>query len=328
MKKALLIVMVVLLAFSIVSCGNRSGRDFVPGQGTTVQDEYRFVMIPFLAQAWFDILYDAAREMADHLGQMTGTRIVIDYQATPVADIVLQSELLERAIATNPDGIAISLIDVETQLPLVQEAKRRGIPVILFINVAPPGSGIPYIGNDFYEQGWVQGVELMRRINYRGTVAILHGIPTSDPHVHRYNALRNVIAQHPNVDLVSVVFDYDDIEIAAREASAILAAHPNLTGFGVVNAAGPVGVGIALRESGRRPGDVVYVGIDDLPQLQELMIDGWLDLSIATMPNQIGRWCVISLFLERNGVPPITNYDTKAAWLTPDMLRGGVIKGF
>jgi len=328
MKRVLSVVLVMLLAFSIASCGNSSSSSASTGEGSTVQKEYRFVMIPILAQAWFDIVYNSSVEMAEKLHTMTGTKITIDYQAPATADLVLQSELIEKAIATQPDGIAVDSIDVQAQLPLFQEARRRGIPVILYVNVAPTESGVPYCGNDFYEQGYFQGEELMKRINYRGKVAIIHGVPTNQPHAERFRALNDVIAKYPNVQLVATAFDYDDIENAAREAATILAAHPDLAGFGCCDAATGPGIGQALKEVGKKPGDVKFVGIDDLPQLQELMRDGWLDLSAATQPNSLGRWCVISLFMEKNGVPPVTYFDTKFAVLTPDMVKNGNIKGF
>ena len=62
-------------------------------------------MIPILVQAWFDIVHKAAVEAADKLGKAMGTKIIIDYQAPAQADLVEQNNLLERAIATKPDGI-------------------------------------------------------------------------------------------------------------------------------------------------------------------------------------------------------------------------------
>ena len=65
-----------------------------------IKDEYRFVMIPILAQAWFDIVHDAAADSAEQLSAQLGTKITIDYQAPAQADLVEQNTLLERAIAT------------------------------------------------------------------------------------------------------------------------------------------------------------------------------------------------------------------------------------
>lgn len=333
MKKGSVVLLAIVLAFTLLAagCGNGGSQAAAPAadsdRGGNLKDEYRFVMIPILAQAWFDIVYEASDRAAQQLGDVLGTNIVIDYQAAPEADIVAQNQLLERAIATNPDGIAINPIDIESQLEIINEARDRGIPVILFAAIAPEGELIPHIGNNFYEQGMFAGRQLLERINYRGKVAVIHGVPTNTPHADRFQAYMDLFDQYDEVEVVATAFDYDDIEIAQREAAAILAAHPDLAGFAVCDAAGPIGVGNALVEAGR-VGQVQFVGIDDLPQLQELMQDGVLDLSVATKPNNIGQWVTLSLMLENLGFDPVVWYDTKFGLLTPDMVEDGLIRGF
>ena len=331
MFKTLVVILVEVATIGLIGCGSAGGESRAaeaehPRSGQ-LKDQYRFVMIPILAQAWFDIVYEASERAAETLGTALGTEIVIDYQAAQEADIVAQNELLERAIATQPDGIAIDPIDIDSQLPIIQEARDRGIPVVMYAAIAPEGELIPHIGNDFYEQGLAAANAILERIDYEGKVAIIHGVPTNTPHVDRFQAYQDRFAEFPGVKVVATAFDYDDIEIAQREAAAILSAHPDLDAFAVCDAAGPVGVGYALREAGR-VGEVQYVGIDDLPQLQELMREGVLDLSVATKPNNIGEWVTASLMLSNLGLEPIIWYDTKYGLLTPDMVADGNIRGF
>lgn len=292
-----------------------------------LKDEYRFVMIPILAQAWFDIVHDAAADAADRLGDQLGTTITIDYQAPAKADLVEQNTLLERAIATNPDGIALDAIDVNASMPIIKEAQARGIPVVLYVSTAPQGSQLTYISNDFYDQGRILGEELLKRIDNKGKVAIIHGVPTNSAHADRYNALNDLFAQHPEIEVVETAFDYDDVQTAQTEASRILSAHPDLAAIAVVDAAGPVGVGLALREA-NRVGEVQYVGIDDVPQLQELMRAGVLDLSIATRPRMIGEWSTITLLLQNLGFETPNWMNTGIGYMTPDMVKDGNINGF
>jgi ribose transport system substrate-binding protein len=332
MKRVFRFVVLVLVGISVlglIGCGD-SGQQASTEQSenqSDLKDEYRFVMIPILAQAWFDIVYEASVRAADTLGPALGTKITIDYQAAQEADIVAQNELLERAIATQPDGIAIDPIDIESQLPIIKEAQERGIPVVMYAAIAPEGELISHIGNDFYEQGMAAANAILERIDYSGKVAIIHGVPTNTPHADRFRAYEDRFGEFPDVEIVATAFDYDDIEIAQREAAAILSAHPDLDAFAVCDAAGPVGVGYALKEAGR-VGEVQYVGIDDLPQLQELMREGVLDLSVATKPNNIGEWATISLMMSNLGIDPVIWYDTKYGLLTPDMVADGNIRGF
>jgi ribose transport system substrate-binding protein len=292
-----------------------------------IKKEYRFVMIPILVQAWFDIVHEASVQAAEKLGKAMGTKIIIDYQAPAQADLVAQNQLLERAIATRPDGIAIDCNDVVASLPILREAQKRGIPIVLFVSTSPEGSQIPYISNNFYDQGIIEGKELLKRIGTKANVAIIHGVPTNSAHADRFKALNDLFKQYPGVKVVATGFDYDDVEKAQTEAARILSAHPELDGFAVVDAAGPVGVGLALKEA-KKVGKVKYVGIDDVPQLQELMRDGVLDLSIATRPHTIGRLVTVALMMQNLGIESPLWYNTGIGYMTPDMVKNGNIEGF
>lgn len=292
-----------------------------------VKKEYRFVMIPILVQAWFDIVHNGSVDAADKLSKAMGTKVVIDYQAPAEADIQAQNTLLERAIATKPDGIAIDCIDVKASLPILKEAQKAGIPVVLFVSTAPEGSQIPYISNNFYDQGTIEGKELLKRLNNKGNVAIINGVPTNSAHADRFQALNDLFKNYPDIKIVANGFDYDDVEKAQTEAARIISAHPDLDAFAVVDAAGPVGAGLAIKEA-QKVGKIKYVGIDDVPQLQELMRQGVLDLSIATRPHTIGRLVTVSLMMQNLGIESPFWYNTGIGYMVPDMVKNGNIEGF
>lgn len=292
-----------------------------------LKKEYRFVMIPILVQAWFDIVHNASVEAADKLSAAMGTKIVIDYQAPAEADLQAQNTLLERAIATRPDGIAIDCMDVKASLPILKEAQKAGIPLVLFVSTSPEGSQIPYISNDFYDQGIIAGKELLKRLNNKGNVAIINGVPTNSAHADRFQALNDLFKDYPGIKIVATGFDYDDVQKAQTEAARIISAHPELDAFAVVDAAGPVGAGLAIKEA-QKVGKIKYVGIDDVPQLQELMRQGLLDLSIATRPHTIGRWVTVSLMMQNLGIETPFWLNTGIGYLTPDMVKDGNIEGF
>ncbi len=323
MKKIAVVLLALIMMVAIVGSGWTQAKKG-PVQ---IKKEYRFVMIPILVQAWFDIVRDASIDAADKLGKAMGTKITIDYQAPAQADLVEQNRLLERAIATKPDGIAIDCNDVNASLPILREAQKRGIPIVLYVSTSPEGSQIPYISNNFYDQGIIEGKELLKRLGNKGNVAIMHGVPTNSAHADRFKALNDLFKDYPNIKVVATGFDYDDVEKAQTEAARILSANPNLDGFAVVDAAGPVGVGLAIKEA-KKIGKVKYVGIDDVPQLQELMRAGLLDLSIATRPHTIGRTITVALMMQNLGIESPIWYNTGIGYLTPDMVKDGNIEGF
>jgi ribose transport system substrate-binding protein len=279
-------------------------------------------MIPILVQAWFDQVHDGAKESAEVLGKAMGTKITWDYQAPAQADLEQQNQLLERAIASKPDGIAIDSNDAQAALPIIKEAQNRGIPIVLYTCDAPKGSQIPYVSDNWYEMGITEGQELLKKMGGKGNVAIMGGVPTNSPHADRFRALNDLFKATQGVKIVATALDYDDVEKAHTEASRILAANPDLNGFAVADAAGPVGVALAIKEAGK-VGKVKIVGLDSVPQLQELMRTGVLDLSVSTKPRTYGQLVTLSLMMQNLGVAQPQWYQVGTGYLTPDMVKNG-----
>ena len=100
--------------------------------------------------------------------------------------------------------------------------------------------------------------------------------------------------------VVAEGIDNDDIETAQKEAAAIMSANPNLIGWVACDAAGPIGIGIAIKEA-NKVGTVKEVGLDDLNQLIELIKEGVVDSSSASRPQMQGYWSIIALWQQGLG---------------------------
>ncbi|MCG8481507.1 MAG: substrate-binding domain-containing protein [Spirochaetales bacterium] len=282
---------------------------------------YRFVVIPKVVHPWFDQVNHGAQETATALSAATGHTFEIDYRAPETADVVVQNEIIERAIATRPDGIAVDLLDPDANRVLLREALDQGIPVVIFDSESPEGMGLTKVGNDFYQQGVIASERLAELLNYEGRVAIMQGVPTAPNHRIRAEAHRDVFARYPGIEVVAEGIDNDSIEQAQQQAAAIMSAHPDLDGFVATNAAGPIGIGLAIREAGR-VGDVLHVGMDDLNQLVELIADGVVESSSSTKPKMQGSWTVITLWMETLGIPTPMEIDTGIAIVTRELAEG------
>jgi ABC-type sugar transport system substrate-binding protein len=73
--------------------------------------ECEFVIVPKVVHPWFDQVNEGAKKAAKMIEDQTGSKVSIDYRAPQSADVVMQNEILERSIATKPDGIAVDLLD-------------------------------------------------------------------------------------------------------------------------------------------------------------------------------------------------------------------------
>jgi ribose transport system substrate-binding protein len=326
MKKIVGMLAVVVIAVGLVACSGKAPvqKASDTGQASQTGKEYHFVMIPILVQAWFDQVHSGALEAAKEIEKNMGVKIVWKYEAPAQADLQEQNQLLERAIATKPDGIAIDAIDAKASLPIMLEAKKQGIPIVTYVAIAPPGNGIPSITDNWYQEGIDEGNALLKVIGQTGKVAIIGGTPTNSAHALRLQALQDFFKKKPGIQVVAQGFDYDDPGKAQTLAAQIISAHPDLNGFAVCDAAGPVGVGLAIKEAGK-VGKIKYIGIDSVPQLQELMKAGVLDLSIATKPRTYGQLCTIDLLAESMGLTVPQTYNVGFGLMTPDMVKAGTV---
>ena len=288
-------------------------------QAQQKKDSYRFVVVPKVVHPWFDAVNEGAKKAAQMIQAQTGAKVVIDYQAPQKADVVEQNQILERAIATKPDGIIVDLLDGKGNRAVLQEALKRKIPVGVFDSVPPEGMNLTSIGADFCEQANIAAERLAKLLGGKGEVAIMKGVPTAPNHAIRAECHAKTFAKYPGIKVVAHGIDNDDIETAQKQAAAIMQANSNLKGWVACDAAGPIGVGQAIKEAGKA-GKVILVGLDDLPEMVQLVKDGVADSSSASRPDMQGYWSVIALWQNTLGMKTPKYIDTGTVVITKDNL--------
>ena len=305
MKRIFGLVLIIALVLSILSTVSAAGREF------------RFVIIPKCVHPWFDLVVEGAKEQALFLEEQTGDKFIIDYRAPAQADVILQNNILEQSAATRPDGITIDLLDADGNRVVVASVLKLGIPVVAFDSKAPDAWGLASVGNDFAEQANIASERLVELLGGKGKVAIMRGFPTAINHHMRYLAHKDTFEKYPDIELVAEGIDNDSIETAQQQAAAIIAAHPDLGGFVSCDAAGPIGIGIAIKEAGKT-GEILSVGMDDLAQLLVLIKEGVVESSSSTKPYMQGSWAVMAMWMEALGRPTPKWIDTGIAVITQD----------
>ena len=272
--------------------------------------QYRFVIVPKVVHPWFDAVVEGAKSQAKLMQEATGAEFVIDYRAPSKADVVMQNNILEQAAATKPDGITVDLLDAAGNKTVLQSIMGQGIPVCAFDSVAPEDLHTVSIQNDFAEQARIADELLVNLLHGKGKVAIMQGFPTAVNHRIRYLAHKENFAKYPGIQVVAEGIDNDDIETAHKQATAILAAHPDLNGFVDCDAAGPIGVSLAIKEAGLT-GKVLHVGLDESPkEILQYIREGVMQASSATKPLMQGQWAVLALWMKRNEMPLPKTIDT------------------
>ena len=104
--------------------------------------------------------------------------------------------------------------DPNTVKATINKAMAAGIPVVCIDADSPDSDRISYIGTDWYYLGREIGEALAPLINYRGKVAML-GLVGAENMETAFQAFRDVMAKHPDVDIVALEHDNgEEIEAA------------------------------------------------------------------------------------------------------------------
>ena len=84
----------------------------------------------------------------------------VQYQAPPTFDMVAMSQLIDAAVATNPDGLVVSISDADALSASITAAVEAGIPVISMnsgSDVAAELGILTHVGQTEYEAGFGGG---------------------------------------------------------------------------------------------------------------------------------------------------------------------------
>lgn len=283
------------------------------------KDHYRFVIVPKAVAPWFDSVNAGAQQAARMIKAQSGADVEIIYSAPQESQVAIQNQILEQAIATRPDGIAIDPLDANANRAILQEALDQGIKVVIFDSPAPEGLKVSSVGNDFCEQAKMASRRLVELLDGEGQVAIMMGTPTAPNHAIRVQCHQAVFAEYPGIDVVATGINNDSIVQAQNQAATIMQAHPDLDGWVVSEASGPIGIAQALKEGGK-VGEVKLIGLERLPEMLQLIDEGVADSTVANRPEAQGYWTVQALWQQALGVAAPDYMDTGVDLITQEDL--------
>jgi ribose transport system substrate-binding protein len=281
-----------------------------PAQQPTEKQSFTLVYVPKVVHPWYD---DVKKGMDQAIAELKlrGIEVQYDWDAPAQADVVQWTQRLEAAIGKNPDALAVSCLDSDAGKPLVEEAVKRGIPVVGFDTPCVGSPLTSFVGHEvYYQDGADMARILAEALDGKGNVAILLGSPGAANHQQRVEGFKTYMTEnYPDIQIVTEEYDNDDLERAVNLTASMLQAHPDLNGIFGANATAPIGAGRAIVEAGKK-GQVLLVGMDDLPDMVNFVRDGTaLAMSLQHVP-EIGYWSIMYMVALAQGHTVPVVHDT------------------
>ncbi len=269
----------------VIEAAESLGYHGTPSLRARLQEQHKPCRLGFLLQKEGSLFY---RQLAADLDQAArlladGSSAMIEFVGELDAPAIVERI---RRLGGQADVLAVVAVDhprVSEQIALL---RAEGIPTFALLSdlSAPERSG--YIGIDARKAGRTAAWAITRLARKPGPVGIVVGSHRYLDHETREISMRSYLRElAPGFRLLEPVIDLEQSDVAYDAVLTLLSRHPDLAGLYVIGG-GIDGAIRAITELGRG-GDVVLVGNELTAHTQSALIDGIVDLVIATPTRAI-----------------------------------------
>ncbi len=223
-----------------------------------------------------------------------------------------QIDMLAAALAKKPAAIGFAALDSQAAIPLLQQAKDAGIPVIAFDSGVDSDIPLGTAATDNIAAAALAADKLAALIGDEGKVAVVAHDQTSRTGVDRRDGFVNQMKdKHPKVEVVAIEYGGGDHLKSTEITKALLTANPDIKGIFGTNEGSAIGVVNGVKESGAK---VVIVGYDSGKAQTDAIRDGLMAGAITQNPVGIGYETVKAAVAAAKGETVPKSIDTGFFW--------------
>lgn len=205
------------------------------------------------------------------------------YKATAVGpskiDAAAMINMIDQAIADGAQGIITCNIDPKTFDATIKKAQDAGI-VVVTIGCVDEASDFT-VGTDNVAFGQAAADLIAEKVGEGAKVGVISTDQSTPNQVAQVEAFKKQAADSGSgVEVVAWESGKGDTAIDAQKITAMLAANPDINAIWCVEGTCPGAAKTGLTEAGKQPGDVFFLGIDDVDTTLAGIEDGWVSASI------------------------------------------------
>jgi ABC-type sugar transport system substrate-binding protein len=242
---------------------------------------------------------------------------VIFAQGKSATDDAGEIAAIQNMMAAGVKGIAITPTSPAV-IPTLNKAVKAGIKVVLMDNDLPTWTKkSAVVSTDNLKGGTLAGKFLATKLKAGDTLGILEGVPGVPALDDRVNGmLAGLGSLKDQIKVVSKLETDCDQTKGAAAAQTMLTANPNLTA--IYSACGPPALGAiqSIKNAGIKPGAIILVGFDGLPDEVAAIKEGTETASVAQHPDKIGYLGIATTYAAVKGKKLAKHVDTGTSLIT------------
>jgi inositol transport system substrate-binding protein len=190
-----------------------------------------------------------------------------------------QVQQVERWVAQGVDVIILNPCEVEASSPAVDRAREAGIPVVN-VNSETRSEPDAFVGSRDEESARLAMGYIAERLGGKGKVMMMHGFMGQAAQLKRAQGAREVLAEHPGMELLAEqTAEWDRAKAMSLMENWIQSMGGEFQAVFAQNDEMAMGALLALEQAGLAD-EVVVVGVDAIADAVQAVKDGRLDATV------------------------------------------------
>lgn len=228
-------------------------------------------------------------------------RVTVEYQAPGTFDMVAMSQLIDAAVASEPDGLIVSIPDADALGDSIKAAVDAGIPVISMnsgSDVAKDLGIITHVGQTEYEAGYGGG-QRMAEAGATNALCINQEVGNAALDLRCQGFTDAMTEAGGTVEVLGV--ELADPTGAQESVAAALTANPDIDSILTLGPTGSAPTLAALEEEGML-GEILVATFDLSPEVLEAVRDGNMLFAIDQQQYLQGYLPIVLLTLYKENL--------------------------
>ncbi len=188
------------------------------------------ITLAFVPKALNNPVFEITRSGAEDRIAEAYPGVNFEWVGPTTTDAQAQSQIIDDLITRGVDGIVLSANDPAALVPAINRAIDAGIPVITWDADSPDSKRLTNVAIDQFTAG-AQAGELLVAAKPAGKVAVLTGTPGALNLEQRLAGFRSVVDKVPEIEIVAVDPNFDDVQKAVEIVEQRINATPDLDAY-------------------------------------------------------------------------------------------------
>lgn len=237
-----------------------------------------------------------------------------------------QIEVVENFLNQGISGIVLAPLDDQALVPVVDQATKNEIPVVIIDSGLKSDDYKSFISTDNEKGGHMAGAEMIKRLNGKGKIVVLRYAEGSASTMLREKGFLDEIKTAPGIEVLdSTQYAGPTTESAQKAGENLLARFKKpdgslgLDGIYCPNESSTFGM-LRVLQDNKWAGKVHFVGFDSSEKLLDGLKAGELDALVLQNPHKMGYMGVKTMLDVLAKKPVEKQIDTGATLVTASNL--------